>query len=237
MAGLAADALRARGAGPIYVVNRTPSRAASLAERVDGRPFGLDRLGDVLHDVEVAVLCTAASDAILTGSHARAAVTARPAGRLPALFLIDLAVPRNADPEVRGVERVAVADLDDLGDRLREGHPSAQVADLNRARAIIGEETRRFEDRQDASRLAPLIRALQASGERAVAAELRRAAPRLSRLEPEEREAVEALARGLVAKLLHTPTVRVKELTGRGKGDAAARALADLFGVEYPPGV
>ena len=82
-----------------------------------------------------------------------------------------------------------------------------------------------------------MIRALQASGERAVAAELRRAAPRLSRLEPEEREAVEALARGLVAKLLHTPTVRVKELTGRGKGDAAARALADLFGVEYPPGV
>jgi glutamyl-tRNA reductase len=237
MAGLAAEALRARRAGPIHVVNRTLARAASLAARVDGRPFGLDRLGQVLRDVEVAMLCTAATDAVVTEAHARAAVTARAAGRLPALFLIDLAVPRNAAPGVRAVDGVAVADIDDLRDRLRGEGPGAPVADLERARAIIGEETRRFEDRRDAARLAPLIRALHASGERAVAAELRRAGPRLSRLEPEEREAVEALARGLVAKLLHTPTVRVKELTGRGKGDAAAQALADLFGVEYPPGV
>jgi glutamyl-tRNA reductase len=237
MAGLAAEALQARGAGPIHVVNRTPSRAASLAARVDGRAFGLDRLGEVLRDVEMAVLCTAAPGVVVTVGHARAALTARAAGRRQALFLIDLAVPRNADPEVRGVDGVGVADIDDLRDRLRGAGPGAPVADLQRAHAIIGEETRRFEDRQDAARLAPLIRALRASGERAAAAELRRAGPFLSRLEPEERAAVEALARSLVAKLLHTPTVRVKELSGRGRGDAAARALADLFGVEYPPGV
>jgi glutamyl-tRNA reductase len=233
MASLAADALRARGAGPIHVVNRTPSRAAALAARVQGRPFGLDRLGDVLRDVEVAVLCTAAPGVVVTGAHARAALT----GRRRALFLIDLAMPRNADPEVRGVDGVGVADIDDLRERLRGEGSGVPVADLERARAIIGEETRRFEDRQDAARLAPLIRALHASGEQAAAAELRRAGPLLSRLEPEEREAVEALARGLVAKLLHTPTVRVKELTARGRGDAAARTLADLFGVEYPPDI
>jgi glutamyl-tRNA reductase len=106
------------------------------------------------------------------------------------------------------------------------------VPDLDRAGAIVAEETARYEERRAAARLAPLIRALREAGDRAVAAELRRAAPRLASLSPEDRDAVEALARGVAAKLLHTPTVRVKQLGG----DAAARALAELFDIEFPTG-
>src|SRR5262249_52957840 len=150
-----------------------------------------DALPDVLRDVRVAVLCArtpvpivsrvAASDAARTGR---------------TLFLLDLAVPRNADPAVRDVDGIEVADIDDLRDRLGAGSAGALIADLERARAIGAEETARFEERRAAARLAPLIRALREAGDRAVAAELRRAAPRLATLSPEEREAVEALARG-----------------------------------------
>jgi glutamyl-tRNA reductase len=230
MALLAAEALRARGAGPVHVVNRTSARAASLAARAGGRAFALEDLPGVLAGVRVAVLCTAAPVPVVGRQDVAAAARREP------LFLLDLAVPRNVDPTVRGMDGVEVADIDDLRDRLEDGGDTDHVADLARARAVIAEESRRFEERRFADRLAPLIRALHEAGDRAVAAELARAAPRLARLEPEAREAVEAIARGVVAKLLHAPTVRVKELSGPSRGDAAARALAELFDIEYPPG-
>jgi glutamyl-tRNA reductase len=232
MAALAAEALRARGSGPVHIVNRTPARAQSLAARVGGRAFPIEDLSAVLADVPVAVLCTSAPVPVV-GRHDVSAASAR----RPALFLLDLAVPRAVYPGVRDLDGVEVADIDDLRDRLEAGGDPANVADLDRASAVVAEEARRFEERAFAVRLAPLIHALRDAGDRAVAAELRRAAPRLSALEPGEREAVDALARGIVAKLLHTPTVRVKDLTGPGRGDAAARALADLFDIEYPPGL
>jgi glutamyl-tRNA reductase len=231
MAALAADALRARGAAPVHVVNRTPDRAESLAARAGGRAFAIADLPSVLAVVRVAVLCTAAPVPVV-----RAHDVAQRAGAGP-VFLVDLAVPRNVDAAVRALPDVAVADLDDLRDRLEASGEASQVADLGRARAIVADEARRFEERRFAARLAPLIRALRDAGEQAVAAELRRAAPRLAALTPEEREAVEAVARGVAAKLLHAPTVRLKELSGPGRGDAAARVLADLFDLEYPPGV
>jgi glutamyl-tRNA reductase len=231
MALLAVDALRERGARPIQVVNRTLAHAEAVAARVGGGAFGLDALADVLRDVRVAVLCARTPVPIVSRLAASEAVAA---GRT--LFLLDLAVPRNADPSARGVGGVEVADIDDLRGRLGAGPAGVVIADVDRARAIVAEETARFEERRAADRLAPLIRALRESGERAVAAELRRAAPRLATLSPEEREAVEALARAVAAKLLHAPTVRVKQLSGAGGGDAAARALADLFDIELPAG-
>jgi glutamyl-tRNA reductase len=164
--------------------------------------------------------------------HAAAAAT----GRGRALFVLDLAVPRNADPGVRDVRGIEVADIDDLRGRLGAAAARGPIADLERARAIVAEEAARFEERRAAARLGPLIAALRSVGDRAVAAELRRAAPRLARLGREDREAVEAIARAVAAKVLHTPTVRVKELTGPGRGDAAARALAELFDIELEPG-
>jgi glutamyl-tRNA reductase len=224
MAALAAEALRARGAGPVHVLNRTAARAEALAARVGGRAFALEDLGGVLAAVRVAILCTAAPAPVVRRHDV-------PVGS--PLFLLDLAVPRNADPAIRGVEGVRVADLDDLRGRLVDGADASRVAGLERAHAIVTEEAMRFEERRAAARLAPLIRALREAGERAAAAELRRAQPRLASLEPEERAAVETLVRRVVAKLLHAPTVRVKELAGPGRGDAAARALADLFDIEH----
>jgi glutamyl-tRNA reductase len=231
MAALAVDALRERGAGPIHVVNRTLAHARGVAARVDGVASGLDALPDVLHGVRLAILCARTPVPLVS----RASVPPL-SGWGGTLFVLDLAVPRNADPGIRGVGGVEVADIDDLRSRLGAGPAGALIADVERARAIVAEEAARFEERRAVARLAPLIRALREAGDRAVAAELRRAAPRLARLDPEERAAVEAIARGVAAKLLHAPTVRVKELTGPGRRDAAARALAELFDLEFPSG-
>jgi glutamyl-tRNA reductase len=231
MAALAVDALRERGAGPIHVVNRTLAHAREVAARVDGVASGLDALPDVLRGVRLAILCARTPVPLVS----RGSVPP-PSGTGGTLFLLDLAVPRNADPNVRDVGGVEVADMDDLRGRLGAGPAGAPIADVERARGIVAEEAMRFEERRAVARLAPLIRALREAGDRAVAAELRRAAPRLARLDPEERAAVGAIARGVAAKLLHAPTVRVKELAGPGRGDAAARALAELFDLEFPSG-
>ena len=233
MAALAVDALRDAGAGPIRVVNRTPERASALAARAGAQEaFGLDRLSAALAGAEIAVCCTGAAGVVVGADVVRAALAGRGGGPAGTLFLVDLAVPRDVDPAVKGLPGVRVADIDDLRERLPQG---GGPGDLDRAREIVREEVRRLAEYRTAARLAPLIRALREAGERAVAAELARAAPRLSRLEPAERAAVEAMARGIVAKLLHEPIVRVKAMTGPGRGDDAARALAELFGIEFSP--
>jgi len=234
MAALAVDALRDAGAGPIRVVNRTPERASPLAARAGAAgAHGLDDLSAALAGAEIAVCCTGAAGVVVGADAVRSALAGR-GGGMPAgmLFLIDLAVPRDVDPAVKRLPGVRVVDIDDLRERFREEGGPGDL-DLDRAREIVVEEVHRLAARRRAARLAPLIGALRESGERAAAAELARAAARLSRLQPAERKAVEALARGIVAKLLHEPIVRVKEMTGPGRGNDAARTLAELFGIEF----
>ncbi|HXY71710.1 MAG TPA: glutamyl-tRNA reductase [Actinomycetota bacterium] len=230
MAALAASALAARGAGPTTVVNRTRARAEALAARVGGVAVGMEDLGAALAGASVALCCTGSVGAVVW-PHAVGAGASVGGGS--SLFLVDLAVPRDVDPAVREVPGVAVVDIDDLRGRLEALGGSA--AEAKRAGEIVEEEVRAFAASRRAARLAPVIRALREAGDRAVEDQLARSAPRLASLEPSEREAVEALARAIAAKLLHSPTVRMKELEGE-EGDAAVRLLIDLFDLEHPPG-
>jgi glutamyl-tRNA reductase len=106
------------------------------------------------------------------------------------------------------------------------------AADIERAHGIVADEVRRYAERRRAERLGPLFRALRDRGDAVVCAELERFRSDLADVEPGEREAVEALARGVVAKLLHEPMTRLKT---SGAQDADARTLAELFGLELPP--
>jgi glutamyl-tRNA reductase len=228
MASLAATHLRDRGMGPIRIVNRSVERAARLAERTGAEPARLEALGDVLRGSDLVVSSTGASGTVIRRSAVEEVVPAR-AGR--PLFLLDLAVPRDVDPEAAGIPEVVVADLDDLKAEL-QGEPGHGEADLAAVRAIVAEEVARFEGWRRAIRFAPLIQALKDRGERAVAAELQRLGPKLAGLTDRQREAVEAVARGVAAKLLHDPIVRLREASVRG--DAATRAAAELFDLEIP---
>jgi len=149
--------------------------------------------------------------------------------------MLDLAVPRDIDPGVLGVEGVHLADIDDLRGLLAEQNAPATL-EIERVRAIVGEEATRFRSWRRAARLAPLIQALRERGDRVHATELARVAPKLASLSEREREAVESMARGIVAKILHDPIVKLRELSAPGAGDSLARAVAELFGLELPQG-
>jgi len=233
MAALAVSALGARGAAPVRIVNRTREHAEALAGRARGTAHGMEELGAAMTGASVVLCCTGSARPVIGAGTAGSAVAG---GRTEgvSLFLVDLAVPRDVDPAVREIDGVAVADIDDLRDRLEV--LGASVTEARRAGEIVEEEVRAFAAARRAARLAPVIRAFRDAGDRAVEAELERAAPRLASLEPSEREAVVAMAKGIAAKLLHNPTVRMKDLAGED-GDAAVRLLIDLFDLEHPPGV
>jgi glutamyl-tRNA reductase len=237
MATLAVAHLRERGMDPIQVVGRNLDRATRLAQRFDGRAVPSDRLVHALAGADLVVSCTGATAAVIGPAVVREALPSED-GAHRTLFLLDLAVPRDVDPSVRSLTGATVVDLDDLKALIleAEGGSGGQAAEARRVRDIVAQEVERFEAWRRSARLAPLIQALRDRGERIQAAELARFAPRLSGLSDREREAVEAVARGVIAKLLHGPMVKLKEAAGPGSSDALARALAELFDLPFPGG-
>lgn len=227
MGALAIRALRDRGVASVRVLNRSPERAARLAARAGAGHGSLEEMRAALAQADLVVSSTGATGTVIGVDEVTAAVD----GRERPLFLLDLAVPRDVDPSARELPSVRVADIDDLRgvvDASRDGEDD----ELARVRAIVSEETSRFAGRRREAKLAPLIAALHERGEVVRAEELERLAGRLAGLSEREREALEALTRGIVKTLLHDPVVRLKELSTRGAADAHARALAELFGLD-----
>lgn len=230
MGALAARVLQERGVGRITVLSRRPARAERLARKVGAGHGGLDTVGEALAEADLMVTSTQATSPVIPAEAVRRAAERSPRPR----FLLDLAVPRDVEPEAARVPGVRLADIDDLG-RALEGSRADPREEVARARAVVHEEARRYAVDRRTARLAPLIEALQTRGEAVRSSELRRLAGRLDGLSEREREAVEAATRRIVRRLLHDPVVRLKDLAGRGAEDGAARALAELFGLE-PPG-
>ncbi|HEX9122528.1 MAG TPA: glutamyl-tRNA reductase [Actinomycetota bacterium] len=231
MAALAVKHLRARGIGPIRVLNRSLERARALAERTSAEHDDLAGLPGALARADLVVSATGAAGAVIH----RDAVLAAMDGRGRPLFVLDLAVPRDVEPSVGEIGGVLLVDIEGLKETLAARAAEATV-DIERAHGIVAEELHRFAIRRRSERLAPVIRALRQQGEAVLASELERFHAELSRLTPDERETVESLARGIVAKLLHEPIVRLKELSTPGTEDHHAKMLADLFGLEPDAG-
>jgi glutamyl-tRNA reductase len=223
MSALAVKHLRSRGVGTVRILNRSLDRARALAQRTEAEHGDLATLPRALADADLLVSATGAAGVVV---HATALQ-----GRTRPLFVLDLAVPRDVDLSARLLADVTLVDVEDLRGALSVRSAEA-AADIERAHEIVAEEVRRFALRRRSERLAPLIRALRERGDAVVAAELDRFRSDLADLTAEERDVVEALARGVVAKLLHDPIVRLKERSAPGTQDAHARLLADLFGIE-----
>lgn len=235
MSALAVRHLHRRGVGTLRILNRSAERARALAERTGAEHGDLEELPAALAGADLVVSATGAAGLVLHTETLRRAMD----GRRRPLFVLDLAVPRDVEPSAAGIPGVRLVDIEGLRGVLAERAAGA-AEDLGRAVAIVEEEARRFALRRRAEHLAPLISALRRRGEEVVAAELQRFRSELAELTPEEREAVEALARGIVAKLLHDPIVRLKELSTPGSERTHARLLAQLFDLperllERPP--
>src|SRR5262245_61892218 len=229
MSALAVEHVRRRGVATVRILNRSLERARTLAAHTQAEAGDLDDLPGSIAGADLVVSATGAAGVVLPEDVLRRAT----AGRDRSLFVLDIAVPRDVEPSAADLPNVTLVDIDGL--RASVAVRAAETAaDIGRAHEIVAEEVRRYITRRRAERLGPLFRALQDRGEAVVRVELGRFRSELADLEPEEREAVEALARGVVAKLLHEPIMRLKASPGAGEQDANARTLAELFGLELP---
>jgi glutamyl-tRNA reductase len=218
-------ALAGAGVADVLVANRTQTRASSLAERVGGRAIDVAELPAALASVDVLLTSTGAPSPLLTVEDLVPVLPQR-AGR--PMLIVDIAVPRDVEPAVRSLDGVTVLDLDDLRAFARTGLEERR-REVSRVQVIIDEEVADYLGEAVARQAAPTVAALRERAEAVRAAELDRFAARLAALEPREREAVEALTRGIVAKLLHEPTVRLKDAAGTPRGERLADSLRALF--------
>jgi glutamyl-tRNA reductase len=221
-------ALAAAGVAEVVVANRTVERGARLAARVGGRAVGFERLSHELEQADLLLASTGAGSVVVEHDVVAAVMAARP--HRP-LLVVDVGVPRDVDPAVAGVAGVTCLDLDDLRDWVARGLAERR-AEAEAVRLIVADEVDRFVDLATARQVAPLVASLHDRAEQLRASELDRFRARLDGLDERQREAVEALTRGLVAKLLHEPSVRLKEQAGTPRGERNASALRDLFDLD-----
>ncbi|MGH8824226.1 MAG: glutamyl-tRNA reductase [Jiangellaceae bacterium] len=225
MAALAAVTLGRAGA-EVVVANRTAERATRLARSVGGRAVALSDLPAALDSADVVVSCTGAAEIVLTHDVVESA-TSRRGGR--PLRILDLALPRDVDAAVHALPGVVVADLATLAGREDAAAPAAEVAAV---RAIVADEVSGFAGARRQARVAPTVVALRTMAAEVVAAELTRMSGRLPDLDARTLAEVTATVRRVVDKLLHAPTVRVKELAAEPGGSSYESALRELFALD-----
>jgi glutamyl-tRNA reductase len=218
-------ALATNGVTDIRIANRTFDTAAEVAERLGGRAVRLADLDASLADVDLLMTGTGAQSMILEHADLARVMAARD-GR--PILVVDIAVPRDVDPAAADLPGVTLLDMDDLR-RFAEAGLAERRREVASVHAIIDEEVERFSAVSTAREVAPLVSALHMHGEAVRSAELDRLRARLGDLDARQIDAVEALTRGIVAKLLHEPTIALKDAAGTPKGERLADALRDLF--------
>ena len=235
MSALAAATAARSGAASIAVANRTREHAERLAASVSTitataatTVTGLDDLPAALAAADVVISCTGAAGYVITADLASAALAARKARG--ALVIMDLAMPRDVEPAVAGLPGVVLIGMEQLSE-----HASAvRDDDVAAVRAILEAELAAYQSAMDAARVAPTVVALRAKAANVVDAELARLAGRLSAdgLSGHALDEIAQTVRRVVDKLLHAPTVRVKELAGSPGGEEYAAALRVLFDLD-----
>jgi glutamyl-tRNA reductase len=231
MSAMAAATATRSGAASIVVANRTRRHAERLAADVSASTAGLADLPAAMAAADVVISCTGAAGQGITASSVSAAVAARTlAGRPGALILLDLAMPRDVEPDVDGLPGVVLIGMD-----LLSVHGIAATEDdVAAVRAILEAELAAYHSAMDAARVAPTVVALRAKAAKVVDAELARLTGRLSAdgLSGHALDEIAQTVRRVVDKLLHAPTVRVKELAGSPGGEEYAAALRVLFDLD-----
>ncbi len=226
VAELSARSLAARGARIAFVANRSPQNAVALAGRFGGEGITLDRAAEQLGAVDVVISSTGALGWALDRSSVQAALSSR---RGRPLFLIDLAVPRDLDPAIHELDGCYLYDIDDLESVVAAGL-AGRRREAARAEAIVAEEAERFREWQASREVVPAIASLRAWAEEVRAAELERVRGRLG-LSDSQEAAVESVTAQIVNKLLHLPTVRLKEAAAGANGGSYAETVRHLFGL------
>ncbi len=227
MSELTARNLRSRGASIAAVANRTAAHGEGLAVRIESRAVGLAEIPALLATADVVITSTSAPGFVVDSTTAAAALRSR-RGR-PILF-VDLAVPRDVDPTLQAIDGCFVYDVDDL-EAVVETSLAGRRVEAVRAEQLVAAEAERFREWQASLTVVPAIASLRARAEEIRSSELAKAEGRLGRLPESERKLVESVTSQIVAKLLHLPTVRMKEAAAAADGVVYADVVRHLFGL------
>jgi glutamyl-tRNA reductase len=228
---LTARALREHGVHTVFVANRRYDRAIGLAQRFGGAAVRFDDLPAELERADIVVSSTASPHQIV-GREELELVAGRRRER--PLVLIDIAVPRDVDPGVRDLPGIALYDMDDL-QRAVARNLSGREAEAARARGLVDRDVEAFDRWLSSLDVVPTISALRERGESIVEQVLRENESRWESLSEADRERLTVMARAIVSRLLHEPTLRLKTSAGVGSSYPYLHALRELFGLEFAP--
>lgn len=225
--GMVASLADADGANPpeVLVANRTWAKAQELAAGIGGRAVHVDDVPATLVDVDLLLTSTGASSIMLEQADLVPVMADRP-GR--PLLIVDIAVPRDIDVAVAEVDGITLLDMDDLR-VFAEAGVQERRREVTAVDRIVAEELDRYLTVSTAREVAPLVTAMRDRADEIRQGELDRYRSRLDGLGERESEAVEALTRAILAKLLHEPTVRLKDAAGTPRGERLAESLRSLF--------
>lgn len=218
-------AIMESGISDLLIANRTPERAQELAERLGGRAIGLDELPAALTKVDLLLTGTGANSMIIEHAHVDRVMQNRN-GR--DILVVDVAVPRDVDPAAGQIPGVTILDMDDLR-AFADAGMAERKREVELVELMCAEEVNRYLSVRSAREVAPLVARLHDEAEEIRLAEIDRLRARLGDLDERQLEALDALTKGIVAKLLHQPTVRLKDAAGTPRGERLAEALRDLF--------
>ena len=213
------------GIGQMLVANRTWAKATQLAKRFGGTPVELGALGGALEQAEVLLTSTGAPNILIEAADLEPVLPARQ-GR--PLLVVDIAVPRDVDPAVGELPGVTLLNMNDLK-AFVDAAMAGRRKEIPAVSRIIAEEVARWSELTAEREMAPLVSSLRDRAEAARVGELERYGARLNGLTERQRADVEALTRSLLAKLLHEPTVQLKEAAGSVQGEQLAEAVRVLF--------
>jgi glutamyl-tRNA reductase len=227
-AELTARALAARGVETVFIANRHYDRAIGLAQRFGGSAVRIEELPAMMQNADIVVASTNSPHNLIGRSELEVVMESRE-GR--PLVLVDLAVPRDIDPACREVRGVSLYDVDDV-QSLVERNASGREAESRSARTIIDSELSRFEHWLAAQEVVPTIASLRERGDSIVEQVLAENEHRWEQLSDADRERLTAMARAIAGRILHEPTLRIKEAADRDDSYVYVSALRELFGLD-----
>jgi glutamyl-tRNA reductase len=228
MSELAARHLMAHGCVSIFVSNRTYDRALALAQKFSGQAIKFDDLYESCDRADIVITSTGAPHAIFRREHGEQFLSRR---KNRPMFFIDIAVPRDVAPEMAELDGIFVYDIDDLQQAV-SSHVSDRRREAERAEAIIASEVEKFEARSHTLDVVPTIVSLQDHLETIRQAEIDRVRSRMGPLTPEQEMALEALTRGIINKVMHTPITTLKSAARDAEATTVIDVVRRLFNLQ-----
>jgi glutamyl-tRNA reductase len=228
MAELAARHLTANGATRLLVCNRTHERAVRLAEIFGGEAIPFERLYETVQQADIVLTSTGAAEPLFRREHGEMLMSRR---RNRPMFFVDIAVPRNVHPDVNKLDGMFVYDVDDL-QSVADNNSAERRKEAQRAEQIVESEVDRFAARMKSLHVVPTILSLQEYCETIRQAEIDRIRGRLGKISPEQEAAIEAMTRGIINKLLHTPITTLKSTASSPEASTIEDVIRRIFNLQ-----